>query len=285
MQNLLKEKNWLLREKYGGIETPEFFEDMKKLQAEEPIDYLIGFFDFLGCKIDLSYRPLIPRAETEWWVEKAVPVVLLPSLEGRLGGVEESTLSILDIFAGSGCIGIALLKHLPNATVDFGEKEPDYVAQIEKNLRLNGIEPKRAQVFTSDVFTNISPKKYNFIFANPPYISHTKIEDVQKSVLDHEPRGALFADDNGLLYIKKLLNEAPKFLAPNGKLFIEFDSWQKEEIESYCQSASRRIDSVEFWKDQFDRWRVVVCSLQKDLWYNERIKNQTNLSCKTKLFR
>ncbi len=274
MNNYAKETEWLLREKYGGQKTPEFFEGVKCLESGEPIDYLIGFFEFLGCKIDLSSRPLIPRTETEWWVEKAVVDVLLPSSEGRPGGVKETTpslrqladsplkrwrsLRILDIFSGSGCIGIALLKHLLTATVDFGEKEPAFVAQIEKNLALNNIDHKRARVFTSDVFKNISPKKYNFIFANPPYISRAKIEAVQKSVLNYEPDGALFAEDDGLFYIKKLLAEAPQFLAHGGKLFIEFDSWQKEEIKKLSAFSPFR---TEFWKDQFDRWRVVVCSL------------------------
>ncbi|MBI2120745.1 MAG: HemK family protein methyltransferase [Parcubacteria group bacterium] len=246
MSTYLKEKDWLLREKYNGKETEEFFKVAKRLESGEPIDYLIGFFDFLGCKIDLSFRPLIPRTETEWWVERAVR------------NMPQNGISILDIFAGSGCIGIALLKHLQNATVDFGEKESGFLAQIEKNLTLNGIDPARAQVFISDVFTNIPSKKYNFIFANPPYISRAKIEAVQKSVLDNEPRGALFAEDDGLFYIKKLIDAAPQFLAAEGKLFIEFDSWQKPAIESYCQGSTL---TVEFWKDQFDRWRVLVCSL------------------------
>lgn len=246
MEKYLKEKNWLLQEKYGGQETPEFFEDVKRLESGEPIDYLIGFFDFLGCKIDLSFRPLIPRTETEWWVEKAISQ-MEPTAPHR----------ILDIFAGSGCIGIALLKHLPNASVDFGEKESRFVAQIEKNLQLNDIAPNRARVFESDVFSNIPKIKYDFIFANSPYISRKKIENVQKSVLDHEPHGALFAEDDGLFYIKRLLNEAPQFLAPNGKMFIEFDSWQKEKIESYCQGSTL---TVGFWKDQYGQWRVAVLS-------------------------
>lgn len=297
MNNYLKEKEWLLREKYGGQKTDEFLKDMERLESGEPIDYLIGFFDFLGCRIDLSFRPLIPRTETEWWVEQVINIIAegrcpmgvvppsecletpmipifksgdgagadngLPSVDDNPRPATEnfghpmSKIKILDLFAGSGCIGIALLKHLPNATVDFGEKESGFVTQIEKNIALNEVK-ERAQVFMSDVFTNIPAKKYDFIFANPPYISRTKIEAVQKSVLDHEPSGALFAEDDGLFYIKKLLTKAPQFLAPNGKLFTEFDSWQKDEIEKL---AALSPFHAEFWKDQFDRWRVIVCSL------------------------
>jgi HemK-like putative methylase len=243
-----KEKQWLLREKYGGEEIAEFFEDTKRLEAGEPIDYLIGFFEFLGCKIDLSFYPLIPRTETEWWVEKVIQ-----GLNDRV-----SRYKILDLFAGSGCIGIALLKHLRNASVDFGEKRPSFVAQIEKNITINDIDTNRARVFTSDIFANIPARNYDFIFANPPYLSRAKIKAVQKSVLDYEPGGALFAADDGLFYIKKLLIKAPRFLAPNGKLFVEFDSRQKKEIETLTAGSHFRC---EFWKDQFDRWRVAVFSL------------------------
>ncbi len=251
-----KGKMCLLREKYGGIETPAFFEDVKKLESGEPLDYLIGFSEFLGCTINLSFRPLIPRAETEFWVEKAMQEM------------QNTPLHILDIFSGSGCIGVALLKHLPNAQVDFGEKDSNLVLQIEKNIVLNKIAQERARLFVSDVFTNIQPKKYDYIFANPPYISRERIENVQKSVLDHEPEDALFAPDNGLFFVKKLIAEAPQYLAPNGKLFIEFDSWQKEEIEKLlgCQGeasphvARLRLDNDSFQKDQYDKYRTVVIS-------------------------
>ncbi|MCX6739290.1 MAG: HemK family protein methyltransferase [Candidatus Parcubacteria bacterium] len=252
-----KEENWLLNEKYKGKECPEFFEDIKRIENGEPVDYVIGFTVFLGAKIDLSFRPLIHRQETEFWLEKTVHEVLLPSSEGRLGGVKEGTkIKILDLFAGSGCIGIALLKNLPDITVDFGEKDPNLILQIEKNLAINDIVPERAHAYETDVFSNLPPKKYDYIFANPPYISHDKKEQVADSVMKHEPHLALFADDDGLFFIKKLLNESPEFLSPNGKLFIEFDAWQKEKIEELIKESKFQS---EFQKDQFGKWRVAVC--------------------------
>ena len=61
-----RDKNWLLRDKYHGIETPAFFADLERLVKGEPLDYVIGWREFLGVKIDLSERPLIPREETEF---------------------------------------------------------------------------------------------------------------------------------------------------------------------------------------------------------------------------
>ncbi len=254
-----KEENWLLNEKYKGKECPEFFEDIKRIENGEPVDYVIGFTVFLGAKIDLSFRPLIPRQETEFWLEKTVREALLPSSEGRRGGGKEGTkIKILDLFAGSGCIGIALLKNLPGITVDFGEKDPNLILQIEKNLAINNIAPERAHAYETDVFFHLPPKKYDYIFANPPYISRNKKERVADSVMKHEPHLALFADDDGLFFIKKLLKESPDFLAPNGKLFIEFDAGQKEKIEERIKESKFK---GEFWKDQFEKWRVIVCTL------------------------
>jgi release factor glutamine methyltransferase len=246
--NKPKEDLWLLREKYNGKETPEFFEDIRRIESGEPVDYVIGFSMFLGAKIDLSHHPMIPRQETEWWVEKAMESIPFHAI------------NVLDIFAGSGCIGIAILKHFPDAIVDFGEKDPLLIKQIEKNLAINKIAPARAHARETDVFANIPPKKYDFIFANPPYISHDRKYQVARPVMEHEPHLALFADDDGLFFVKKMLKEAPDFLTFDGKLFMEFDQWQKEEIEKLVEDS--KFEGV-FWKDQYEKWRAAVLSARK----------------------
>ncbi|MCI0542645.1 RsmD family RNA methyltransferase, partial [bacterium] len=179
------------------------------IKKQPPEAYRIGDIPFLNCDIDLSLRPFIPRPETEYWVSEAIKT-LPPHLfrgEGR-GGVE-----ILDAFAGSGCIGIALLKNLPNAHTDFIEKETRLGKQIETNLKKNNISKSRVKIIIGDVLEKISQnkrKKYDYIFANPPYIDFSKKHTVQRSVLDYEPHTALFAKDHGLYYIKQLIELAPK---------------------------------------------------------------------------
>lgn len=136
-------------------------------------------------------------------------------------------LRILDLFSGSGCVGIALLKHLPRVTVDFAEKDLKLCGQIRKNILLNNnIDTTRTRIIQTDVFSNITDS-YDYIFANPPYISLTKKDAVQDSVLFHEPPEALFADDSGLFFIKKLLREAHTHLNPGGALYVEFGEGQK----------------------------------------------------------
>src|SRR3989338_3688890 len=85
-----KEIRWLLEEKYQGKKTPAFLRDLKRLKKGEHIDYLIEWKSFLNCKIDLRYRPLIPRVETEYWAEQAIADVEVKPLH-------RSTLSRLNL--------------------------------------------------------------------------------------------------------------------------------------------------------------------------------------------
>jgi len=240
-----REKQWLLDEKYSGIESAEYTADVALLENGHPLDYLIGNREFLGCQIDLSSHPLIPRNETEYWVKDIID------------GAADTPLEILDLFSGSGCIGIACLQHLPNCAVDFAEKNPEFVKQIQINTELNHAETNRYTIYESDVFSAVpSDKRYDLILANPPYIAHDRRETVQDSVHDHEDYNSLYANDDGLYFIKKLIDNTPKYLKSNGSMYIEYDPWQTPAIETYISSNYLNL-SYEIIKDQFDKNRVV----------------------------
>ena len=240
-----KEIAWLLKEKYNNVETPEFYKDVRRLKAGEPLDYVIGFTTFLGCKIDLSKKPLIPRPETEYWVEQEMSKFKIQNLKFK----------ILDIFSGSGCIGVALLKNIENSEVVFAEKNKKFVEQIKINCKINNIDKKRHKIIQSDIFSAVKGK-YDYIFANPPYIPVTRISKLQKSVLKYEPKTALFGGGDGLFYIKKFLKSAKKFLNPCAKIFMEFDSPQKREVEKIVRACG--YQNCEFKRDQYGRWRWVA---------------------------
>lgn len=222
--------------------TPAAKRDIERLKSGEHVSYIIGWTPFLGCRIDLSARPLIPRPETEFWTEQAIKTIK------SVGPVRPR---VLDLFCGSGCIGIAVLKHIPKATVDFADIENKYFAGIHKSLRLNKINARRAHCIRSDVFKKIGSKKYDCILANPPYIP-TAGRAIAKSVLSQEPKRALFAGRDGLIYVRKVLREGKKHLTPNGVLIMEFDPPQKPAIATYAAKQGWR---TEFFKDQYGRWR------------------------------
>jgi len=212
--------------------------------SELPQEYKDGSVDFLGCKIDLSKRVLIPRPETEFWVRQAI--VDLQKIAGEI--------HVLDIFSGSGCVGIAAAKKNPRAMIDFIDIGKNEIGQIKINLEINVIDKKRVCVIKSNTFENVPHGTvYDAILANPPYIDPERINEVQGSVLDYEPRQALFGGTRGLEVIEKFLKTARNFLKPLGFIYLEFDPSQIGEVEKIIKKNN--YSSFEFFKDQFEQWR------------------------------
>lgn len=195
---------------------------------------------FINCKIDISKKVFIPEIETEFWVKKAIK---------DLG---DENLEILDIFSGSGCVGTALLKAKRNVRVNFLDIDEEAIKQIKINLRLNKISKKRYRIYQSNLFDKIRKNKYDIIFANPPYVALDKIYEVQKDVLEKDPRTALFGGKDGMIFIKKFLHEVGRHLKPHGKIFMEFDPFQKKEIEKILKNRGFKFF---FRKDQFGKYR------------------------------
>jgi release factor glutamine methyltransferase len=254
-----QEKQWLLEEKYAGEETAEYHADVARLEAGEPIDYLIGHREFLGCHIDLSFRPLIPRNETEFWTHDLITKY---TQCGKPRSRTSGEMRVLDMCAGSGCIGIALLSHLPHAQVNFAEYNPQFIEQIKKNLEINKINPERHHVYQSDMFENIGTldvPKYELIVANPPYIARDRRETVQDSVHNHEDHDSLYADDDGLYYIKQIIECLPHHLTPDGQCYIEYDPWQTNHITEYLDANHPNL-TYQILKDQNNKNRVIFLS-------------------------
>lgn len=250
MQNSVQEKmgrEWLLKEKYDGIETPAFEVDCKRLAFGEPLAYIIGHIPFLDRRIFLDSHPLIPRPETEYWTMRAITEIT------QKGG----PVHVLDLCAGSGCIGIAVLSAVPSVRVDFAEINASHHPTILKNLRENGIEESRARFFGGDLFADIPPKNtYDFILANPPYIDPGKTERVQDSVLRYEPSEALFGGIGGMEIIRRILEEAPWHLALQGVLYIEHEPEQSEAIAILADSPA--YISCQTFPDQWGVGRYTV---------------------------
>ena len=216
------------------------------MNSKIPIEYERGYTKFLNCKIDLRNRVFIPRIETEFWTGKAIQ---------ELVGKKNSELRILDIFAGSGCIGISILKNVKNLLVDFADIDKKAIEQIKINLKLNKIPSQRYRIYQSNLFEKIKNKNYDYIFANPPYVAKEKIKEVQPSVLRYEPRRAILGGKKGLFYIRKFLKEAKKFLKPDGTIYFEFDPEQKNEISNILRKENYK--NFKFFKDEFKKYRFV----------------------------
>jgi len=198
-------------------------------------DYARGFVPFLDQKIFLDSRPLIPRTETEYWVEKALREI-----------PRDKEVRVLDLFAGSGCIGVAILAHVPNAHVTFGEKEIRHLETIKKSTLENNTDLTRASIVQSDVWSGIAGP-FEYIFANPPYISRERLS-ADESVVQTEPDEALFAEDDGFYFIEKIIEKLTRFLTPNGVCFIEHEPFQVARLQKEAELAGFSADA---FKDQY----------------------------------
>jgi release factor glutamine methyltransferase len=207
---------------------------------------------FLNCKIDTSKGVFIPRPETEFWTKKAIK-----EIQNYITLYRSNELKILDIFAGSGCIGIAVLKNIRKSHVDFVDIDKKAIEQIKINLRLNKISQKRYRIIKSNVFERIKGR-YNFIFANPPYVAKERLNEVQESVKKLEPKISWYGGRGGLKYIKGFLKGAKNHLKENGIIFMEIDPLQREEVGEILKKEGYK--KFKFYKDQFKKIRWVKIS-------------------------
>ncbi len=255
-----RDEEWLLNEKYLGERTEEFFADCERLKVGEPLAYVIGHIPFLDTTIFLDLadqqdwagsRPLIPRTETEYWVKEILTKIVktpqfrspTPKLRGK----------ILDLCAGSGCIGVAMLKALPESRVDFCEIDTGLHPTILRNIRENDIDTSRAQIYGGDLFEHVT-ETYDYILANPPYINKA-LGHTEKSVVEHEPHGALFSNDDGFSHIERILRDAKKYLKERGVLVIEHDPEQVSRITTLGETLRYTVESK---NDQYGVPRYTV---------------------------
>ena len=159
----------------------------------------------------------------------------------------------MDLFAGSGCIGVSILKNVKDSFCDFGDKEKVFLEQIKISLDLNGIEEGKYNLIETDIFSNIK-KQYDYIFANPPYVAEDRIDEVGEDVKMFEPAIALYGGKDGMKFINIFLEEAINYLKEEGVIYLEFDPEQKEIIGEIIKD---KYSEFEFLKDQYNKYRFV----------------------------
>lgn len=193
--------------------------DYQKLLEGYPIQYLIGYVDFYGYKINVNENVLIPRYETEYLVEKTINYSK-KAFDGNL--------DILDLGTGSGAISIALGKKLDsNVTgVDISDKALEVAKNnaLQNNININFIK--------SDMLENVTGK-YDIVISNPPYIDSE--EKIMDSVKKYEPHLALYAEDNGLYFYKNIFSNIKPYLKEKFIIAFEIGWWQGKLIETIAK--------------------------------------------------
>ncbi len=236
----------LYRDKYAGDTHADMREDLIRLQSGEPLAYVIGWIPFLGLSLRLDSHPLIPRPETEWWTE-----ALIAHCKEKYADVK---ISVLDLCAGSGAIGLSVLQAVDTATVSFAELSPVHTALIAMNLDENKLDKARATIRSGDLFAPFQNERFTIIATNPPYIPEGR--ELDPSVMHYEPHEALFAGSDGLSIIRRIVQEAPDHLMPGGELWMECDTTNAE--QAGARMRERGFSSVEIRNDHYGRPRIVV---------------------------
>lgn len=180
MDNTSLQIQQLYHDKYHSRWSPRILQDITRLQAGEPLDYIIGWAPFLKCHIDLSTRPLIPRPETEFWTEK-----FIEHARHSPFAISHKPFRILDAFSGSGCIGIAIVKHLPRSRVDFADIDQAVLAGIKISAKKNRIAPSRYRLIRSDVLKNArGTRAVNYEIPVAPLLEKFRLRRATKNLRD-----------------------------------------------------------------------------------------------------
>ncbi len=182
--------------------------------SREPLQYILAEATFAGRIFHTDSRVLIPRPETALLCEWA--------LEMLKAGPRDHRPRVLDLCTGSGCIGITLALEYPEARVTLSDISEEALAVAGENARLLKAE---VEIIRRDLLEGFTPESYDLIVSNPPYIPAGEVSTLQAEVLQ-EPEIALNGGTDGLHFYRRIAKDAPRVLAPGGRLMMEL-GWQQ----------------------------------------------------------
>lgn len=217
-----------------GDELTNLRELVKRRRAREPVAYLQGHREFYGRPFRVDARVLIPRPDTETLVDVALARTANKSLSMRA----------LDMCTGSGCVGITLARHRPTCTMvlsDVSEAALEVARENAHRLGAHNITLLCGDLFEalSGYVKSVPPalRTFDLITANPPYIPSAEVETLVPDIRSFEPRIALDGGANGLDFVKRIVKEARKYLAPSGVLALEVGDGEAGETADLLQQS------------------------------------------------
>ena len=239
----------------AGIEQTEilgkfhsFFENFEKRRRRIPLAQILGRQSFYGLDFFVNEDVLIPRADTECLVD-----LVLEDYADLAKQAGSSSLNILDLCTGSGCIGISVAKHLPYQElllVDLSEKA---LAVAKKNAEKHLGE--NVTLLQSDLLTEVQGKRFSLLLSNPPYIVSRVIPGLEREVSEYEPKMALDGGKDGLVFYRRIAKEAKAVLLPGARLYLEIGYDQGESVKDIFQKEG--YETVEVFSDLSGNPRVL----------------------------
>jgi len=202
-----------------------------------PTQYITGHQEFWGLDFIVTPAVLIPRPETEHVIEAVLDCSWRPSPAGiKLGGLHPgTTLRIVDVGTGSGCIAVALAKEFPQSEIHATEISPAAIEMARTNAARHQLE-NRIKFHQTDLLEGVLSAYFDFVVSNPPYVGESEEDHVQLEVRKFEPRHAIFAGPTGLEIIERLIPQAEVALKPAGFLIMEISGTIAEEVKDLLSS-------------------------------------------------
>lgn len=246
---------------YLHFEMPVFQEHLtpyreliKKRIEHTPVSYLTNRKEFMSLDFYVDERVLIPRPETEQLVETI--------LREKTGNSER----LLELGTGSGVIATSLAVHQPEWEIIATDISEPALAVAQKNAETHA-HAAQIKFLTGDLFEPIkaiNPAgniQFDWIVCNPPYVKKTEWDTLSPDIRDYEPEIALFAGDDGLAVIRRLIAEAPEYLAPNGKLILEIGETQADTVRPLID-AEPAYCTYKLLKDYAEKERILLASVR-----------------------
>ena len=226
---------------------------VERRMAGEPVAYLIGEWEFYGLPLDISQDVLIPRTDTEVLAEQAIAYIQ------TLGECR-----VLDLCAGSGCVGLAIASQAPQARVVLGEIDDSALKICRQNIRRNNLS---ARVMPIQMDAREKPARslgeFQCIVSNPPYIPTGDIAGLEASVRDYEPHMALDGGADGMDFYRSIAEQWKEALTPGGRIYFEVGIGQADAVLRLMRSQG--FGDLQIIKDHHKIPRVVLGTLCQEI--------------------
>ncbi|MHC8514399.1 peptide chain release factor N(5)-glutamine methyltransferase [Sporosarcina sp. ITBMC105] len=238
-----------LREPLTPEQQTDFWNQTEQLLTGKPVQHIIGTEMFYGLSFEVNEHVLIPRPETE--------ELVFGALERSKHLPEDAR--VADIGTGSGAIAIAYKKERPNAMVTAVDISEAALEVAKRNACRNGVSIDFRQ---GDLTNPIAMEKWDIVLSNPPYIAVEESVDMSRTVLDFEPHGALFAEDDGLFFYKKLAENLPPLMNAPSVIGLEIGYQQGPAVARLFENAfpAARVSIV---KDINGKDRMIFCEIDE----------------------
>jgi release factor glutamine methyltransferase len=234
----------LTKEQIGSAEKM-----VERRSRREPLQYIIGYEEFLGLKLIVGPGVLIPRPETELMADHAIQQIT----DHRSQITDHrSQFTVLDVCTGSGCLALAVAREFPYAEVYGSDISGTAIQYAKKNAETNGI--KNVKFLTGSLFeppgklsaVNRQQLMFDLIISNPPYIRRDDIQCLQSEIRDWEPLIALDGGADGLDFYRELIPAAGDYLKKDGLVMFELGRGQAESVADMLTSSGYyQIETIE----------------------------------------